>query len=176
MENEFQQMTRDILEHPRFLRLQGFIHHGENNTVFDHSLRVSRRAYEIAKKLNLPEDEVRSAARAGLLHDFFGYNWRESQFRRYKSQYTGWSRIAHMHAFVHGRLAATRAQRVFGVTEEECQAITSHMFPLSPIPRTRLAWIVSLADKEVASREVARASWESLCAFTARHFPRKTTA
>ena len=31
------------------------------------------------------------------------------------------------------------------------------MFPLAAMPRTRIAWIVTLADKAVASREMAAA-------------------
>ena len=32
------------------------------------------------------------------------------------------------------------------------------MFPLAPIPRSRIAWIVTLADKAVASKEVTLAA------------------
>ena len=43
------------------------------------------------------------------------------------------------------------------MTERECEAIARHMFPLAAMPRTRIAWIVTLADKAVASREMTAA-------------------
>ena len=54
-------------------------------------------------------------------------------------------------------IAADRATHTFGLTERECEAIARHMFPLAAMPRTRIAWIVTLADKAVASREMAAA-------------------
>ena len=70
---------------------------------------------------------------------------------------TGIPAYKRMHAFVHGHIAAERAKCVFGLSDEECEAIARHMFPLAAIPRTRIAWIVTLADKVVASREMAAA-------------------
>ena len=63
-----------------------------------------------------------------------------------------------MHGFIHGHIAAARAKRIFGLSDRECDAIARHMFPLAPIPRSRIAWIVTLADKAVASREVTLAA------------------
>ena len=64
-----------------------------------------------------------------------------------------------MHAFVHGSIAAHRAQRYFDLTPAECDAIASHMFPLAPcLPKSRAAWIITLADKIVAAREVTCAA------------------
>ena len=70
---------------------------------------------------------------------------------------TGWNRVKHMHAFIHGALAARRADRVFGLDERQRAAITSHMFPLAPFPKSSEAWVITLADKYVASKEVSAA-------------------
>lgn len=156
--DEFEQITDSILSHPLFLETRQFEHHGDGNSVYDHSLATARVAYAIAKALDLNDNEVRSATRAALLHDFFGYDWHSDWFKQFQSRYSGLRRIGHMHAFVHGNIAAIRAHRYFGLTSAECDAIASHMFPIAlKMPRTRIAWIVSLADKLVASREMTAA-------------------
>ena len=53
---------------------------------------------------------------------------------------------------------AEKLKEEFGLSDRECDAIARHMFPLAPIPRSRIAWIVTLADKAVASREVTLAA------------------
>lgn len=62
-----------------------------------------------------------------------------------------------MHAFAHGARAARRADRFFPLDERQRSAIVSHMFPLAPVPKNAEAWILTLADKVVASREVSAA-------------------
>ena len=88
---------------------------------------------------------------------FFGYDWHGERFRRYLSHFSGVHRIAHMHGFIHGHIAADRAKHTFGLSERECEAIARHMFPLAAMPRTRIAWIVTVADKAVASKEMTAA-------------------
>ena len=56
-------------------------------------------------------------------------------------------------------LAARRAGRYFPLDDRQCAAIRSHMFPLAPMPRNSEAWILTMADKMVASREVSAALW-----------------
>lgn len=51
--------------------------------------------------------------------------------------------------------AARRANRLFGLDERQRSAITSHMFPLAPVPRNSEGWVLTLADKLVASREMS---------------------
>lgn len=157
LDSEIQQLAGDILNHPRFQQLRDFQHHGESNSVYDHSVAVAEAAYAIARRMRLSGDETASAIRAALLHDFFGYDWRDARFRRYLRQYSGVGRLMRMHAFIHGHIAAARAKQTFGLTERECEAIARHMFPLAAMPRTRIAWIVTLADKAVASREMTAA-------------------
>ncbi|WP_283674377.1 HD domain-containing protein [Butyricicoccus sp. Marseille-Q5471] len=157
MDSEFHRMARDIMEHPRFQQLRGFIHHGADNSVYDHSVAVAESAYAIARKMRLSEGETQSVVRAALLHDFFGYDWHSDRFRRYRGSFSGIQRLARMHAFVHGHIAAGRARRTFGLTDRECEAIARHMFPLAAMPRTRIAWIVTWADKVVASKEMTLA-------------------
>ncbi len=157
MDSEIHQYAGDILEHPRFQQLHSFQHHGPENSVYDHSVAVAVTAYAIARRMRLSGDETASVVRAALLHDFFCYDWRSEHFRRYIRHFSGVRRLMHMHGFVHGYIAAGRAKRVFGLSERECDAIARHMFPLAAMPRTKIAWIITLADKAVASREMTAA-------------------
>ena len=108
--------------------------------------------------LEISEDRVRAVTRAALLHDFCGYDWRGGTYKRFISGYSGLHRLKRMHAFIHGPLAARRAQRLFDLDERQCAAIACHMFPLAHMPRNSEAWVLTLADKWVASREVSGAA------------------
>ncbi len=103
-----------------------------------HSMNVSYISWHIARKLGC---DARMAARAGLLHDFCLYDFRE------KPPTGGFQ------AFYHPRVAAKNSQEVFGISEREKSAILSHMFPLGPVPKNREAWIITMADKICASME-----------------------
>lgn len=114
-QNEIERYAGAILNDPRFQKLRSFEHHGPANTVYDHSLAVTRAAYRIACALHLSEEETASVVRAALLHDFFGYDWHSERFRRFVRHYSGFRRLTHMHGFIHGHIAAARAKRVFGL-------------------------------------------------------------
>ncbi len=157
MTEHFQSITDDIVTHPLFVQLRACPHHGGENSLYAHSVDTAKCAYRLAKRFRMREDRVRAVTRAALLHDFFGYDWQSERHRRYTSHYTGWKRLSHMHAFIHGAHAARRADRLFGLDQRQREAITSHMFPLAPWPKNSEAWVLTLADKLVASREVSEA-------------------
>ncbi|MDE7260775.1 MAG: HD domain-containing protein [Oscillospiraceae bacterium] len=154
MAQTFQEMTDDIIRHPLFIELKDCPHHGGENSLYAHSVSTAKCAYRLARRFHLKEDRVRALTRAALLHDFFGYDWQSDRHRRYMRRYSGWNRVKHMHAFIHGSHAANRASRVFGLDQRQQSAITSHMFPLAPMPRNSEAWLLTLADKMVASKEM----------------------
>ena len=154
MDQEFQRIIEDILAHPQFQELRSVHHHGGDNSLYIHSVDTAWCAYRMARRFHMSPERVRSVTRAALLHDFFGYNWHSEDYRRRKRFYSGLRRITHMHAFIHGAMAARRADRLFGLSQRQRDAITSHMFPLAPVPRNSEAWVLTLADKVVASREV----------------------
>ena len=155
MLQNFSQITEDILCHPRFQALRERWHHGGENSLFDHSVDTARCAYQLARRFHLKEERVAAVTRAAMLHDFFCYDWRSPAHQRFVRRYSGLKRVSHMHAFTHGALAARRAGRLFHMDERQKAAITSHMFPLAPMPRNSEAWILTLADKIVASREMS---------------------
>ena len=172
MESSFEQITCDILTHPIFLETRDFVHHGSQNTVYDHSVATAQTAFALARRFGLSSAGIRSVTRAALLHDFFGYDWHSDWFQSYRSQFSGWRRILHMHAFVHGSIAAERAHQHFGLTARQRNAIVSHMFPLAlSLPRSGEAWILTLADKIVATREMAQAAGYYAAALYRRLLP-----
>ena len=167
-ERDFNDITADILAHPLFQELHSYPHHGPQNSVYDHSLSAARCAYRMARRFHMRPERVEAVTRAALLHDFFGYNWQSEQHRRYMRRFSGWQRVKHMHAFIHGAHAANRADRVFGLDQRQKDAITSHMFPLAPFPKNSEAWVVTLADKVVATREMTHGMFQQLEALRSR--------
>ena len=154
MSQTFHEMTADIIAHPLFQELRGCPHHGGENSLYAHSISTAKCAYRLGRRFHLTEDRVRALTRAALLHDFFGYNRQSDRHRRYIRRYSGWERFKHMHAFIHGSHAANRASRIFDLDQRQCSAIASHMFPLAPWPKNSEAWLLTLADKVVASKEM----------------------
>lgn len=164
-------MTKDITSHPLFLRLRDCPHHGGENSLYIHSVDTAKCAYRLARRFRLREERVRALTRAALLHDFFGYDWQSERHRRYMRRYSGWQRLRRMHAFIHGSHAARRAGRMFQLDQRQRDAIASHMFPLASWPKNSEAWLLTLADKMVASREVGEAVGWHVKGWCRRHLP-----
>jgi uncharacterized protein len=134
---EYLLLVRGILENEEFRKLTRYKQHFQT-TRFMHSLNVSYLSWCAAKKLGL---DARVAARAGLLHDFCVYDFRDKLPR------------GQLQAFYHPKVAAKTSAEHFVLYEKERQAILSHMFPLGPVPRSREAWIISCVDKFCACTE-----------------------
>lgn len=69
-------LASDILLSPEMQREQNFIQHG-STTCYAHSANVACMALYLADVLHLRVDRL-SLARGALLHDFFLYDWHES--------------------------------------------------------------------------------------------------
>lgn len=140
--NEFKDITRDIVKHRIFKKTRQIRHH--HQSVFHHSLAVAYLSYKIAKKIGL---DYRSAARAGLLHDFFLYDWRAPRKKKFFEK----------HGFTHAREAHKNAVEHFSLNPVEEDAILKHMFPLNIKPPSyAVSWIVTLADKYISIAEYLR--------------------
>lgn len=138
---EYYEIIRPILENKEFQKRKTFKHH-ENESVYEHSLKVSLLSYKIAKKAGF---DYKSAAIGGLLHDFYTEPWQED---------TKKTSMLKKHGFTHARDAYKNARKHFKnlMTPKIKDMITKHMFPLNPIPpRYMESWIVSFADKVVSS-------------------------
>ncbi|GAB6390921.1 MAG: HD domain-containing protein [Treponematales bacterium] len=138
----FDEYARDIVSHELFLRGKTVYSHGAV-TIYEHSVNVAELAFSMVE--DKPAYDKRCVARAGLLHDFFLYEW----------HIWGWRYIRH--GWAHPAIAAAKAREVFGISDREFSCIRTHMWPwtLFHPPRCREGWVISLADKIVAVKEAA---------------------
>ena len=141
IDEEYLRIIADIEQNEDFLRLRDFKHH--DDTILNHVEAVSYLAYRICKRLRL---DFRSAARGGLLHDFFLYDWRNHDAPDLPRE--------KYHGFEHPKIALENAERHFDLNEIERDIILKHMWPLTLVPpRYKESFIVTFVDKYVSSRE-----------------------
>ncbi len=130
-------LIEDILKNKEFIKLQNIEHHGTNR--LNHSKRVSYYSYKICKKMGL---DYISAARAGLLHDFFISKQERTKKERVIS------------IFTHPKKALITSTTYFYLNDIERNIIISHMFPIYlALPQYLESWIVSIVDKTVGIYE-----------------------
>lgn len=131
---EYMECVRDILDNPIFQSMDYYMQHGDT-TCKDHCIKVSYMSYCLCRKFGL---EYAEAARAGLLHDLFLYDWHTH------AKETG----KHFHGFTHPRTALNNAVKYFALTEKEKDMILRHMWPLTPIPpKSREGLVIVYSDK-----------------------------
>lgn len=137
--NDFYDTIKDLLEIKEVLDLAKFEQHIGTSRL-DHSLYVSYYAYFFAKKLKV---NYRSAARGGLLHDLFHYNW--SEVRHPEGR----------HAWTHPKIAAKNAKELVLLNKVELDCIEKHMWPLCMgAPKYVESYLVTFADKYTATVEI----------------------
>lgn len=142
---EFSQLVGDILYHKEFVRLKDYHHH--SNHIYDHVHRVAFLSYCIAKVLSL---NYEAAARGGLLHDFFLYDWRERKL----TDSAGGRQQRGLHGREHPYTALENSRRFFIVSDREADIIVKHMFPKTrALPRYPESFVVSISDKIAAVYE-----------------------
>lgn len=143
-EMEYEKCVKDLIRHEMVLSMKRFIQHGDINCL-EHSLYVSYTSFLICRQLGL---DYRSAARGGLLHDFFLYDW------HMEKPYRG------LHGFSHPAVALKNAEKYFRLIEVEKDIIQKHMWPLTMrLPRYKETVVVLLADKYCAMMEIV--NWSS---------------
>ena len=132
---EHKRVHEDVAEHPVVLRMKKYPHHGDTS-CYKHCMRVAYFNYIICKKLHL---DAKSAARAGMLHDLFLYDWHTH------ARETG----ERLHGFTHAEKAYKNAGKIFRLNRVERDVIRNHMWPvtLRSVPRTREGWMIVLTDK-----------------------------
>ena len=141
---EFVKLAREILREGRYPEMKKYYSHSDV-TVYTHCIKVAFAAYAFAVKHGIRCDR-KALVRGALLHDYYLYDWHDPNkgFR--------W------HGFKHHRFALQNAERDFPLTKRERKIIHSHMFPLTfwCVPACLEAWIVSIADKIVATEETLK--------------------
>lgn len=139
--DEYKDCISDLVKSQFICSMDSFIQHG-NITCLQHSIYVSYISYVICKKLGL---DYCSAARGGLLHDFFLYDW------HLRESHTG------LHGFTHPYTALANANKLFYLNDLEKDIIVKHMWPLTiKFPKYKEAFIVLLVDKYCASMEIIK--------------------
>jgi len=141
VEHEYNNIVADILNHDVFQQLQNFFHH--NSSIYEHAKVVSYVSYKICKFLKL---DYISAARGGLLHDFFLYDWRDHHEPDLaKEKY---------HGLEHPKIALDNSMKHFELNDIEKDIIVKHMWPLTFVPpKYQESFVVTFADKYVSSKE-----------------------
>jgi len=136
-DEDYMAIVGEFLARPELKKLDQIPHHYVS-TRLQHCLRVSYESYQITKHLGWKSYET---ARAGLFHDLFYYDWRETHF-------------AKSHAYVHPRIAYRNAQKLTEISPLEKDIIIKHMWgaTLAP-PRYKESLVVTVVDKVVASKE-----------------------
>ena len=128
---EYEKCIMDLIQHEDVKSMEKYIQHGDVSCL-DHSIDVSYRSFAICKRLGL---DAKSAARGGLLHDFFLYDWHIPDPKR------------GLHAFTHPSTALLNANDRFSLNEKEKDIIIKHMWPLTiKPPKYKESFIVVIVD------------------------------
>lgn len=157
--DEWYEIVFPILTSREYIKRRTYRHHGDT-TVYEHCVKVSKLAYRIAKRFGL---DYRSAAIAGLLHDFYRTPWQDIVIKQ---------PIYKMHGFTHAKDALENSRRFYRkyLNRQIENAILRHMFPLNITPPTCLiGYVVTVADK--ASSVDFLTSKEAI--FKTLHFARR---
>lgn len=138
-EDEDLQELSELLQHSRVLQMKRYIQHGKMS-CYDHCLHVAYISCKICRKLHL---DYKAAARGGMLHDLFLYDWHTEKTS------------GGLHGFTHPKAALANAEKMFDLTKREKDIILRHMWPLTIIPpRYPESFIVLLVDKYCTIAEV----------------------
>ena len=162
-EGAFFAFARRVVDAGRLREEALYVQHGTTSTLL-HSLAVAHRADGIARGLGLGGARLVEIRRAGLLHDYYLYDWHTPE---------PWHRL---HGLRHPGFALRNARRDYpDLTLREADAIVHHMFPLTPLPpHFGVGWVVTLADKLCASYETGvrgGAAYPDLRELAEHHLP-----
>lgn len=148
----------DLLESEVVQKMCNFTQHGDT-TTFDHCLMVSFKSFQFCRKFNL---DYRAAARGGLLHDLFLYDWHDKDLD------------INLHGFYHPGIALRNAKKAFVLDDKEKEIIKKHMWPLTVVPpKCREAYVICYFDKTCTLKEVFKEWGVSLRKLMARGLVKK---
>jgi uncharacterized protein len=138
-EEEYEECIKDLIVNKDVGSMRNFMQHGDTNTL-EHCLNVSYYSYRMCKNFGL---DFRAAARGGLLHDFFLYDWHKGK------DYKG------LHGLKHPKIALMNAEARFELSDKEKDIIKKHMWPTTiKLPKYKESFIVMMMDKYCAVEEV----------------------
>jgi uncharacterized protein len=139
--SEYGACVADLLATPELQSLALIPHHIPT-TLLTHVRCVSYVAYSLCKRYG---GDAKLAARGGLLHDLYYYDWHDFSDKSHR-----W------HGVLHPGRALQNARALLGeVDKRTADCIHRHMFPFTPIPPIyRESIIVSAADKICSNYDV----------------------
>lgn len=139
--DEYKNCISDLAQNEIICSMDSFIQHS-NITCLEHSIYVSYISYLVCRRLGL---DYCSAARGGLLHDFFLYDWHITKSNK------------GLHGFTHPYTALENANKLFYLNDLEKDIIVKHMWPLTvKLPKYKEAFIVTFVDKYCAFMETIK--------------------
>lgn len=143
LDNEYLETIKDYLSNGYVQTLKNIPHHNSNR--LEHSLNVSYKSYKVCKKMHL---DYKSAAIAGLLHDFYFNTILECDKVKDKVK---------LFMNEHPEDALKNAEELFELNELEKDIILSHMWPTSKhIPKHKESFVVSFVDKFYSAKEFGK--------------------
>lgn len=130
---EYLACVSDLLQTPEVRSLANHVQHFDVNRL-EHVMSVSYLSYEYCRRKGL---DYAAAARAGILHDLYYYDWHDGDWHH------------RPHGIRHPGFAVKNARRLCGGLDKKIEnIIRSHMWPLTPVlPLSREAIAVMMADK-----------------------------
>lgn len=143
-EKEFYDNIRDVAMHPEVMKMKRYPHHGNTN-CYQHCMNVAYYNYQWCRFFGL---DAKSAARAGMIHDLFLYDWHTHAAR------TG----DRFHGLTHPDVAYKNAVKIFELNEIEKDIILNHMWPITffRFPRTKEGLVTTFTDKYCGACETSR--------------------
>lgn len=144
---EYMSCVWDIIDNEKVEKLDNYEQHCHTSRL-QHSVNVSYYSFLICRLLGW---DYRSAARAGLLHDLFYYDWRVTKGNR--SSHASW----------HPRVAYDNAKKICSLNKVEKDAILKHMWPCTFVPpRYKESYVVTFVDKVCAVMEATGKRFEQV--------------
>lgn len=141
--DDFLTIIRPLLHAAEVQSMKRFSQHGKTD-CFGHCLFVAFTAYQKCLKRGL---NAQAAARAGMLHDLFLYDWHSKEGKPFKR----------LHGYRHPAVALANAEKIAELSSLERDMIKKHMWPLTPTPpKCRESFILSFADKRCSLAETFR--------------------
>ena len=137
--SQFLYCIEDLIHTESVQEMRNISQHVDINCL-EHCIFVSYVSFLISRFLGL---DYEAAARGGLLHDLFLYDW------HIKGSHKG------LHGFTHPKTALENASKLCELSQKEKDIIVKHMWPLTlKFPRYKESYVVSTADKICALAEM----------------------
>ena len=148
-EDEFIKIIKPIITTNEYQKRKNMMHH-QDQTVYEHSLKVAYQSYKISKKLNI---NITNCVIAALLHDFYKNPWQNNTQKK---------KFFQKHGFTHAKDALENSKKHFQnhLNKQIENSILRHMFPLNIIPpKYKEGWVITISDKIVSIKEIRKLSF-----------------